>query len=1049
MKSSGLGFRCLFTLLSLCQAFLCGVAALIGNSAAMAQSITPAVDGTGTIVTENGTQYDIYGGSVSADGSNLFHSFEQFGLDANQIANFLANPNLDNILSRVTGGNASVINGLIQVTGGTPNLYLMNPAGIIFGENASFNVPADFTATTATGIGFENNSWFNASGANNYQTLIGTPNQFSFNVSQPGTIVNAGDLSVSPGKTVTLLGGTVINTGTITAAGGTVTVAAVPGSNLVKISQPGKLLSLEIEQPTNGMGEPLPVTPLDLPELLTGNEETVETGLDVTPSGEVELADTGVILPQETGVAIASGTIDVSNGGNVENPDIAPSSTTGGEINVIGNKVGLISANIDASGINGGGNVRIGGGYQGKDTIPNASHTFVSSDSSIHADALTEGDGGEIIVWANSNAQVHGQISVRGGQVFGNGGFVETSGLESFEISTTPDVSASVGVGGEWLIDPFDIEIVDGNDNTNISPINPFESIGNSSQLGVNLIENALIGGANLVTIQTGNGGVESGTITLDADLDFNGTGLNNTLRFNAHGSIWINSDITDSNPGNDSLNLEFNTDFDNIGEDGRLFIFGANIATGGGSINGQGIISGTSTALSIEDSAINSGGGNITLTGTGTGSGTSGLWISNSSINSGGGNIVLTGTGGDSNDNSGGDGIFFQTLEGDTINSMAGDITLLGTGGNSSFVSGSGGNGIFVEGGNITSTSGDINLTGTGGSGVSGNADGVYNISTDITSTSGDIRLTADEIGFELFSNVISTSGSLLLQPLTPSLDINVGGSTSTSSLDLSTQKLGIIQHGFTSITIGRADSSGTITLAGDVTFNDPVTLRSPVGAGSIDMADFNLTGADDASVTLIANQVINGMGSISTNGGDINITSNNNSVTLGFINAPEGNLTIDASGDVDLGDVETGEFLTTNIGGNITITSNNGLITTGNLEAGGTDQGGTIFLDAASNITISSDITTASGAAGGDITLISNGGTIDIDGFVSSNTEAGNGGKITLTAAGDIKTGSGINRSFTLSGGRAGDIEITSGGNINATLGSQCGSSSSCDIS
>ncbi|MFP4103046.1 two-partner secretion domain-containing protein, partial [Coleofasciculus sp.] len=111
MKSSRFGFRCLFTLLSLCQGILCGVAALIGNSPAMAQSITPAADGTGTNVTQNGIQYNIDGGSVSGDGSNLFHSFEQFGLDANQIANFLANPNLENILSRVTGGNASVING--------------------------------------------------------------------------------------------------------------------------------------------------------------------------------------------------------------------------------------------------------------------------------------------------------------------------------------------------------------------------------------------------------------------------------------------------------------------------------------------------------------------------------------------------------------------------------------------------------------------------------------------------------------------------------------------------------------------------------------------------------------------------------------------------------------------------------------------------------------------------------------------------------------------------------------------------------------------------
>ncbi|MEQ8539537.1 MAG: filamentous hemagglutinin N-terminal domain-containing protein, partial [Coleofasciculus sp. D1-CHI-01] len=102
----------------------------------LAQSITPA-DGTGTIVTPDGNRIDISGGSLSSDGKNLFHSFGQFGLNPEEVANFLANPDLNNILSRVVGGDASVINGLIQVTGGNPNLYLMNPAGIIFGPNAS------------------------------------------------------------------------------------------------------------------------------------------------------------------------------------------------------------------------------------------------------------------------------------------------------------------------------------------------------------------------------------------------------------------------------------------------------------------------------------------------------------------------------------------------------------------------------------------------------------------------------------------------------------------------------------------------------------------------------------------------------------------------------------------------------------------------------------------------------------------------------------------------------------------------------------------------
>ena len=123
-----------------------------GAKGAIAQ-ITPASDGTGTLV--NGIQQlNITGGTQA--GGNLFHSFQQFGVNAGQTANFLSNPNTQNILSRVTGGNASLINGLLQVSGSNANLYLINPSGIVFGQNASLNVPAAFTATTANGIRFGN-----------------------------------------------------------------------------------------------------------------------------------------------------------------------------------------------------------------------------------------------------------------------------------------------------------------------------------------------------------------------------------------------------------------------------------------------------------------------------------------------------------------------------------------------------------------------------------------------------------------------------------------------------------------------------------------------------------------------------------------------------------------------------------------------------------------------------------------------------------------------------------------------------------------------------
>ncbi|MCZ0904558.1 filamentous hemagglutinin N-terminal domain-containing protein, partial [Microcoleus sp. HI-ES] len=127
---------------------------LFSASQTATAQITPATDGTNTQITPSGNQFNINGGQQSGDGANLFHSFQEFGLTQGQTANFISNPNIRNILGRVVGGDASLINGLIQITGGNSNLFLMNPAGIVFGTNASLNVPAAFTATTATGIGF-------------------------------------------------------------------------------------------------------------------------------------------------------------------------------------------------------------------------------------------------------------------------------------------------------------------------------------------------------------------------------------------------------------------------------------------------------------------------------------------------------------------------------------------------------------------------------------------------------------------------------------------------------------------------------------------------------------------------------------------------------------------------------------------------------------------------------------------------------------------------------------------------------------------------------
>jgi filamentous hemagglutinin family protein len=444
----------------------------IATSPCAAQSIIPADDGTGTLVNSNSNLINISGGSLNQNQTNLFHSFSQFGLNQNQIANFLSNPSIQNILARVVGGDASVINGLIQVSGGNSNLYLINPAGIIFGAGARLNVPTSFMATTATGVGF-GDKWLSAAGVNDYASLVGNPNTFAFTTGQPGAIANFGNLAVGAGNSITLLGGTVLNVGRLTAAGGQVMLTAVPEETLVRLSQAGTVLSLEFQPLAASSTQPQPWTlPIaSLPQLLTGGGVGSANQVQVNPDGTLQLTGSDISIPTDTGTVIASGTIDVSTSdppltlsSQGEEPESEPPffRGEGGIVNVLGDRVGLFNAHINASGINGGGTVLIGGDYQGKGSVPNALRTFVSNDSVIRADALVNDNGGKVIVWADEVTRFYGTTSVRGGNLSGNGGIVEVSGKGSLVFQGTADTTASQGHIGTLVLDPTDILIREG-----------------------------------------------------------------------------------------------------------------------------------------------------------------------------------------------------------------------------------------------------------------------------------------------------------------------------------------------------------------------------------------------------------------------------------------------------------------------------------------------------------------------------------------------------------------------------------------------------------
>ena len=184
---------------SLRIALLSALFCAFGSSFLHAQSIT--ADGTAsTTVNPIGSTYEITNGTRA--GSNLFHSFAKFGLNTGEIADFrdTTGGGIANIISRVTGGEVSSIDGLIR-SSSIPgaNLFLINPAGMIFGPNASLDVGGSFHATTADRVLFPDGKFFSATDTNASTFTVDHPAKFGFLGDNPGRIDVMGTGRLSDG----------------------------------------------------------------------------------------------------------------------------------------------------------------------------------------------------------------------------------------------------------------------------------------------------------------------------------------------------------------------------------------------------------------------------------------------------------------------------------------------------------------------------------------------------------------------------------------------------------------------------------------------------------------------------------------------------------------------------------------------------------------------------------------------------------------------------------------------------------------------------------
>jgi filamentous hemagglutinin family protein len=457
--------------------------------------------------------------TINQSSQNVAINWQSFSIGKTEAVQFVQ-PNSNSVaLNRVLGADPSSILGSLSANG---KVFLVNPNGILFGQGAQVNVGGLVASTLTITDGDFMAGRYNFAGAGNR------------------TILNQGSINADGGY-VALLGANVSNQGVISAKLGTVALAA---GNAVTLDVAGDgLLNVTVSQGAlNALVQNGGLIRADGGQVLL----SAQAAGNLLPS---VVNNTGVIQAQtienhngtirllgdmQSGTVNVSGTLDASGTG---------AGQTGGNVTATGQHVGLFGAHIDASGDAGGGTVLVGGDLHGANpAIQNASATYMSADSTISADAITNGSGGMAVLWANDSTRAYGSITARGGAQGGDGGLIETSGHWLDVAGISVSASALNGKGGAWLLDPNNVTIQAGAD-TNVTASPNFTSTNDNAIVTPASIQTALNAGTNVV-VTTGTGGTNAqlGDITVAAALTWTTA---NSLTLNAAHDVIVNFPIT------------------------------------------------------------------------------------------------------------------------------------------------------------------------------------------------------------------------------------------------------------------------------------------------------------------------------------------------------------------------------------------------------------------------------------------------------------------------------------------------------------------------
>ena len=791
---------------------------------------------------------------------NAVINWQSFGIAAGERVNIFQPNAQAALLNRVLGNNPSEIFGTLSANG---RVFLVNPAGVLFAPGAQ----VDAGAIVASTMNVTNADFM----AGRY-VFVGTPND--------GKVINRGTLRAADAGVVALLGKDVANEGVIVAKKGAAVLTAAQDVTL-DFTGDGKVSVV----PTKAALEQA-----------------------VTNKGLVE-ADGGLVfMSAATGDALTRSAVNQEGIVRASSLDGAA-----GAVRMTANDVRLASGSVtDASGA-AGGTVEIGGGWQGAGDLAHAENVTIERGAAVRADATQAGGaGGTVAVWSDGTTKFAGEITARG-KGTGKGGAVETSGAK-VQITGSVDASSEAGKGGEWLIDPGDIEV-------------KTRAAGDpeaGSMADVQTVTNSLNGGTS-VNIQTANlTGNDDNSITV-TDAITKTAGGDATLSLKATGSININADIT-STAG--KLNVDITSDTNHRAGGSVSVANGKQITTLGGDVKIGGGLMDSGVGFANSQSA-----------------GEAGITLDHAVINTtdaggtAGGNVELAGS--TTADAAG------VSLAGTTITAGTGKVTLIGksTGTNAALAKGisiDSGSGITTRTVELRTDSIDLAGTITGDNDPAGSAK-VWTLSDGKT-----INFGTGSGGLDLAGDTFTSTGKIrnfyknTVGDASKAANINAGGVTAGSDLAIDSGAGTLTVGGAVNVATGHAltlGSKNAITGAGVIT-SDALVLDA--AAATVNLTGTHAVGKLDGAAKGLAFK----------NGTNLKIGED-----TGLTTAADG-------ADIDVtGDLTVGAHGITNGAGAMKLKASGTLKLDANAEVKSTGAAATSLEAAAVNFDTASKVSTAGG--------------------------------------------------------------------------------------